>query len=111
MARAPTARAGFPIPKPLAFVTVPLPCAQLNTKSFVLSTKIFVLLCRFQRFSFSSPSATSPPYLVAFSLDTTAHSRHNPRHRIYPIAIFLRKLPGAFFASTFGRQGELRSLF
>src|SRR5882762_7207321 len=110
MARAPTAHAGFPAPKPLAFVVVLSPCAQLNTKVFVLSTKIFVLSfgplgCLEPPSSWKvrspdglapSPStfklaapppvtshqsrsfATSPQCLVVFSLDTTAHSRHNP---------------------------------
>src|SRR6266404_1420285 len=41
---APTRREVFPAPKPSVFVEFPGSCAEANTKTFVLSTKIFVLL-------------------------------------------------------------------
>src|SRR6266446_2611693 len=41
---APIRREGFPAPKPSVSVEFPGPCGEANTKTFVLSTKIFVLL-------------------------------------------------------------------
>src|SRR6266404_6105732 len=41
---APIRREGFPAPKPSVSVEVPGSCGEANTKTFVLSTKIFVLL-------------------------------------------------------------------
>src|SRR5437879_4021697 len=41
---APTRREVFPAPKPSVFVEFPGSCAEANTKTFVLSTKIFVPL-------------------------------------------------------------------
>src|SRR5437879_6702733 len=40
---APIRREGFPAPKPSVSVEVPGSCGEANTKTFVLSTKIFVL--------------------------------------------------------------------
>src|SRR5260370_40962084 len=46
---------------------------------------------RLKNQAFHAP-ATLPQYLVVFSLDTTAVSRHNPRHPVY--------LPCAFFPAA-----------
>jgi len=61
-------------------------------------------------------STTLPQYLVAFSLDTTGRSRHNPRHQACLRWVFCgastpRNFAGrnrAFFTDCPGRQGKLK---
>src|SRR6266702_852153 len=65
---------------------------------------------RLRNQTFHAP-ATLPQYLVVFSLDTTAVSRHNPRHHVYlPCAFFRGVFPGLFrmgFWPTRGAQSSL----
>jgi hypothetical protein len=54
------------------------------------------------------PPATSPLYLVPFSLDTTGRPRHNPAHRFcLPCDFFVPGLPGVFLRVVLAAKGSL----